>query len=1134
MQIHFRALLVLVMPSVSLLAQSFTGALMGTVADVSGAVIPQATVVATNVATNARMTAVSDGAGNYTVLHLSPGTYAVEVSAAGFKKYVRGGIVLEVQQQARIDVTLTVGDVAESVTVTEVASRLETTNSTVGKVVDNRAILNLPLNTRNVYSLIYLTPGVAGSIGNNYNSLSYSINGARASLMETVVDGVTGGHPTVQGYSGIAVFPSVDAIDEFKVMGADYSAEFGRSLGSIVNVVYKSGGNRWHGTAYEFLRNSVLDANNFFANSRGLSLDSFKRSQFGGVLSGPVRRDKTFFLVSLEDLRQRDFQSTTTTAPTALQRTGDFSQTFAANGQLIRIFDPFSTRPNPAGSGNIRDQFPGNAIPSSRILNPSRNLAKYLPLPNTTGNSLTNASNYYNAGSHSLNINNYDFRVDHNISDTQKFFVRYSDRYNEDVPATLFPQDIAIAEGRINQQNYMRNFVGNYTKTISPTSILNVRGGFARTLYIYSNQGLGFRTSSLGLPQALDTAGYLPIFPAVSTGGYVGLGNGDHRKNAFMTYSLLADLTKIYGRHTLKVGWEGRMIRVNNHEYRNTSGSYSFGAGFTQGPNPNAASATAGNGFASLLLGTGSGNVIQNFKDVAAQSFYNAFYLQDDLRLSRRLMLNLGLRYDLDTPRTERFNRMNYFDPFAISPLASKVKAFPDLRGGLVFAGANGVGRRQYLWDINNLAPRIGFAYQFNEKTVVRGGWGNFFGVSPQEAHGTVGPFGYRTQYNWVGSVDGITPYDLFTNPFPQGFGNPPGSADGLLTQAGANIQAPLQDTVTPYSMQWNFNIQRELPGRVLLEAAYVGTHGFQLMRNDESGLDINQLDPKYMALGSGLNDLLDNPFYGLVNAGVLVTPKVSRMQLLRPYPQFTSIIPLYSSGSSSIYHALQVSFSKRYSHGLQVEGNYTWSKTLDNGMSHQNSYDIRSSRAVTDFDRTHRFVASYIYELPFGRGRHFGSHAPTAVNWLLGGWQFNGITTFQSGTPLAISASNVSGLGNPTGRANNNGRSAHLDGDIHGRLNRYFDTTVFSQPAPFTFGNVSARTNDLRGSSSRNHDLSLFKEFVPRERLRVQFRAEWLNAFNRVQFGSPNTSVTATNFGVITSQASAPRQTQFGLKVLF
>lgn len=1117
---------------VSLAAQSITSALVGTIHDDSGAVVPNAVITARNLATNSRASAKTDGTGKYILLQLAPGTYDVEIEASGFKKYIQSGVVLELQQQALLNATLSVGQVTDSVTVQADASQLETTTSSVGDVVNNRAILNLPLNTRNVFSLIYLTPGVAGGIGNDYNSLSYSVNGARGSSMETMVDGATGGFPTVNGYFGIGVFPSVDAISEFKMMDSNYSAEFGRSLGNVVNLIYKSGTNQWHGSAYEFLRNSALDANTFFSNARGVPLSSFKRSQFGGVLNGPIRKDKTFFLFSLEDLRQHAYQSTTLTVPTLLQRSGDFSQTFAANGQQIRIFDPFSTRPNPAG-GYIRDAFPNNMIPANKINPVAANLLKYFPLPNTAGTPGTNAQNYYNTGSHLNNINSWDIRIDHNITTRQRIFGRYSDRFSDDVPASLFPKEIGIAEGVIEQKNYMRNAVADYTYTLSPSTVLSARVGFSRALYLYQNGGLGFQASSLGLPKALDTAGYLPIFPLVTTGGYSTLGNQDNRRNAFMTYTALASITKVSGPHTIKAGWEGRIIRVNNHEYRDTSGNYSFGAGFTQGPNPSAASSTAGNGFASLLLGTGSGDLIQNFKDVAAQSFYHAFYVQDDWRATRRLTLNLGLRYDLDTPRRDRYDRMNYFDPSIPSPLAGPA-GMPNLRGGLVFVGVNGAGPYQYNWDKNNFAPRIGFAYQINDKTVVRGGWGNVFGSSPQAAQGTVGPYGFRLQNTWVGSLDGITPYDTLSNPFPQGFRTPPGSADGLLTGAGGPIQGDLRDTVTPYTMQWNLNLQRALPGDVSLQVGYVGNRGLQLQRNTESGLDLNQVNPIYLSLGSHLNDLVANPFYGLVNSGVLAAAQVSRAQLLRPYPQFTSVIPLFSNGSSSTYHGLQVRFNKRFGHGLQFEGSYVWSKVLDNGSNHQDSYNILADRAVTSYDITHRFVIGYIYELPFGRGRHFGAHAPTAVNWVLGGWQFNGITTLQSGAPLSISANNVSGLGNPTERANNNGQPAALSGDIHARLNRYFDTSVFSQPAPFTLGNVAPYLSDLRTEYTNNTDLSLFKEFFATEKVRVQFRAEFLNAFNRVQFGGPNTSVTSTSFGVISSQANSPRQLQFGLKIIF
>ncbi len=525
---------------------------------------------------------------------------------------------------------------------------------------------------------------------------------------------------------------------------------------------------------------------------------------------------------------------------------------------------------------------------------------------------------------------------------------------------------------------------------------------------------------------------------------------------------------------------------------------------------------------------------MQNWKNLTTTSFYYAPYFQDDWRITSKLTLNLGVRWDIDTPRTERHDRMNYFDQQALSPLAKLQSQFPDLRGGLVFVAVNGASRHQFPYDKNNIAPRFGLAYQATSKTVVRMGYAHLFGPSPQAAHGNPGKMGFRIDNNWISTVDGITPYNLLRNPYPQGFSQPPGSSQGLLTQAGGSIDAMLQDTVTPWSMQWNVNIQREMPASILLDVAYVGNRGLQLARVGNSGFNLNQVDPRYLSLGSKLNELVDNPFYGIVNSGILASQKVARAQLLRPYPQFGDIIPLYSTGSASTYHSLQISASKRFSHGLQFEGNYAWAKSLDNGQSHQDSTNIRADRALSDIDIAHRFVMSYIYELPFGRGRHFGGNVSGAMNWILGGWQLNGITMFQTGTPLSLSASNTAGLYNVKTRANNNGTSGKLTGSVDSRLSRYFNTSVFSQPSPFTFGNVGERLPDIRNDGVRNFDLSLFKEFAPVERLRVQFRAEFLNAFNTPRFGSPNTTVTSSSFGVISSQANSPRQTQFGLKLLW
>ena len=1108
----------------TLFAQSFTGSIQGSVKDPAGALIPGATLLVTNTGTNARAQVQTDAVGVYSALLLPPGSYRVEASAPGFKKFVQDGITLQVQQQARVDITLTVGEVTESVTVSADAALLDTASSTIGKVVDNRSIVNLPLNTRNVYSLIFLTPGVSGTVGNNYGEMRYSVNGARARQMDTLIDGVSASHATVTGFSGISVFPSVDAIEEFKVMGANYPAEFGRSMGSVLNVIFKSGTNLLHGSAYEFLRNSKLDANNFFDNRRGAPLNSFKRSQFGGTFSGPIKKDRTFFMTSYESLRERRASSTIFTVPTTLERAGDFSQTRVANGNLIQIFDPFSTRSNGAG-GFVRDVFSGNRLPASRLDPVAINSLKYMPLSNTPGNAVTNQNNFANQGSAGVNLDQWDVKIDHSFTDRQKFFARYSKRNTESVPAIFFPKDITIAEGRVIESDNVHGAVADYTNTLSPSMILNVRMGFARTLYVYANQGLGFSPSTLGFPKYLDQILDVQMFPRIAPSGYASLGGNGNRYNAFNSNTALANLTKIKGKHSVKFGFEGRLHRVNVAEFDN-QGVFGFSATMTQGPNPNAASATAGNSMASMLQGTGSsGNsLIQNFKNVSTQNIYAAWYVQDDWRITSKLTLNLGLRYDFDSPRTERFNRTNYFDPNVASPLGNGAK------GGLVFVGVNGADRHQYIWDLNNLAPRIGLAYQANSKTVVRLGYGNIYGQSQQAAHGTIGTTGWRLDNLWVNSVDGVTPFNLLRDPYPSGFRALPGSADGLLTGTGSDLEAVIRETPAPLSMQWNVNVQRELPGKLMLESAYVGTRGLQL----HSGVALNQLTPDRMALGSQLNQLVDNPFFGKISSGALANRQVARGQLLRPFPQFASVGIVNVAGASSTYHSWQNSLSKRFSRGFTFEGSYTWSKSIDNGTSHQNSYDIRASRSLSDLDISHRLVASYIYELPFGRGRHFGADSSRVVDLLLGGWQVNGFTNFQTGNPLSFSASNTAGLFGSATRPNNNGKSGARTGPVDQRLDSYFDKSVFSQPAPFTFGNLGTRVSDIRSDGMRNFDLSLFKDFRLVERLRMQFRSEFLNAFNTPRFGSPNTSVTSSSFGVITSQANAPRQIQFGLKLLW
>lgn len=577
------------------------------------------------------------------------------------------------------------------------------------------------------------------------------------------------------------------------------------------------------------------------------------------------------------------------------------------------------------------------------------------------------------------------------------------------------------------------------------------------------------------------------------------------------------------------------MLRINVWEAR-AAGTFSFTSAMTQGPNPAVSSSGSGFGFASFLLGAGtSGNFYQNWKNVASQSFYDAFYIQDDYRITRKLTLNIGVRYDFDVPRTERYNRLSWFDPSATAALAN-VAGYSNLKGALKFVGVDGNPRSQFDGDWNNFAPRLGLAYEVNSKTSVRAGFAQLFGPSTMAGQGTVGPYGFRVETTWLTSLDGFTPLNTLNNPFPGGFPPVPGSSLGARTALGSLIEAPLRNTNTPYTLQYNLTVQRELPGKVLMEAAYVGNRGRQLSRGGEGGYTANQLNPAYLSLGSQLNQLVDNPFYGQANVGGVIGQKqVSRAQLLRPYPQYDAIHPLFSQGATSDYNALQTTFRKRYSKGVTFEGNYTWAKALDTGTSYQDSYNVLGARGVSSVDYRHRLVFSGVYELPVGRGRRFGAGLTRAADLVIGGWQANGIWTLQSGDPLGISASGTAALFSEASRANTNGGSPLLDADAHSRLNRWFDTSVFSQPAPYTLGNLSPLVTNLRNHHTNNMDLSLFKQFQLLERLQLQFRAEAFNALNRVRFSSPNTNVNGgANFGKVTNQSNSPRQLQFGLRLTF
>ncbi|MBI4909050.1 MAG: carboxypeptidase regulatory-like domain-containing protein [Acidobacteria bacterium] len=1144
-----RSALFLAMAGASLTGQTITASLEGNIKDATGAVIPGARVAVVNAATGITARLETGADGRFVAPSLQPGPYSVIVEAAGFKKVDRSGIVLQVDQAARIEIVLEVGAVSETVEIKAEAPLLESSSAALGQVIENRAITNLPLNARNPYALVFLAPGVTGNVAAQFNQANISINGGRPGANEILADGIPSSPPLVNPIQGFTVYPSVDSVQEFKVQTNSYSAEFGRSSGGIINLVFKSGTNQFHGTLFEFVRNSKLDANGFFANQRGLPLTNFKRNQFGASGGGPVLipglyngRNRTFFFAAYEGLKERSQSNLTATGPTDLQRNGDFSRTLTAAGALISVYDPTTTVAQ--GTGFVRTAFPGNVIPASRQDPVARNVIKYYPAANRAGDTNTQANNLSLPGTAPTDSNQFDIKGDENINDRNRFFVRVSHRnYNLGLE-NRFPTEIAVAQGGSYQPQVSNNAAFDYTFNLRPTFLIDFRYGFGRTLLNFSPRSAGFDPTTLGFPSYLAANAEGIYFPTFSPTGYLALGGTSFaRRNAFETHNWSLNNSKVMTRHLLKFGFEVRLVRVNNSEITDAVGNFTFDKTFTQGPNPNAASNTAGDGMASLLLGLGNGVLTRCFKCVSTQSMYYGWYFSDDWKVTNKLTLNLGLRYELEIPRHERYNRVNVFDPFVTSPLASRA-GLPNLKGGLVFAGVNGESAQQFPADTNNWAPRFGFAYQARRDTVIRGGAGIFYSPSYRAAGGTVGNFGYRSDTQFIGSANGLTPTNYLRNPFPDGFVPVVGSALGLSTAVGSTISASLKnDSTVAYSENWSFNVQHQLKGDLLVEAGYVGSHGLHLTQTGEGTANLNLLTREQLALGTQLQQQVSNPFFGVITSGVLSTRTVPQSFLLRAYPQYTTVNPLYWTGSSSIYHSFQLKVEKRFGSGLSLLTAYTNAKLIDEfsiisnvgrNANIQNIHDRRNERAVSSNDISQRFVTSAVYALPFGRGRSFGGGWNRMVDAVLGGWQMNGILTFQRGFPLALTTTNSSNAGGNVLRPNNNGKSAQTSGDVKSRLTQYFDKTVFSQPAPFTFGNVGRTLPDVRAPGLRNLDYSLFKNFGVTERVAVQFRAESFNLTNTATFGEPNQNFTAVQFGQITGTSNIARQVQFGLKILF
>ena len=1128
-----------------------TSRLTGRVGDPSEAPVPGASVTATQTGTNQERSTQTSSSGNYELSNLPPGEYSIKVEAHGFKPTIEQGIRLQVDQTLELNLSLQIGEVSEQVVVEAQSPLLDTESHSVSQTIQGTQVVNLPMLGRNAYSLGSLVPGVRVSRGMNdlpvdqISTASVSINGAPGNANEFLLDGAPN---TGAAQNQPIIYPNADSVQEFRVETNNFSAEYGRAAGGIFNVVTKSGTNDLHGDVYEFLRNDKLNSNDFFANRGGRQVPPFKFNQFGGVLGGPVvipdlynGRNKTFFFVSTELVRFIQGVTYTATVPDPLQLTGNFSQLKNSSGQAVTIYDPSTTAL--VNGRYTRTAFAGNIVPSNRISPVAAKILTYWPAPNVSAAS-PGAINYVRTDSNNIQKNTFSTRLDQNFTSNTRMLARYS---YDDTPWTrAAPYGLSdLGSPAFGPQDFTRyNSVAEVDHVFSPTLVSTFRVSYSRLANKRTPLSNGFDISTLGLPSVLaQQIGAPAAFPAIDITGYAvsssipnnartgTLGETGLINFGMNNYTFQANITKVLNKHSLKVGGEYRVIQLNTIQTGDNSNDFSFTSDFTQGPNAAQSTAVGGNALATFLLGLPAGSVTPSAA-LALQTRYYAGFIQDDWKISNTFTLNLGLRYDLETPRTDRYNQLTNFSYNGAPGI--NVSGL-NLRGGLTFVGVGGNSRYDSNVDANNLAPRVGFAWHVTPKTVIRAGGGIFygtnwgFGAQPSQ----FGVSGFTAATALVNSLNGVTPIASLSNPYPSGLNVATGSSLGSATLLGQDISYFDRGNVTPYTGQWNFDVQRELPGTLLLDVSYVGTRGLKLPLDRQ----VNQLPDSALALGDGLRALAPNPFYGKITTGTLSGATVSQAQLLRPYPQYTAITSAVSSWGSSSYHALQVKLEKRYSKNLTMLASYTYSKLMDisagafggetlSGGVIQDWNNLGAEWSPSALDQIHRFIVNVVYSLPF-----FANQSGF-VGHVLGGWEVGIIGSFYSGSPLGISSS-VNGTFSQGGgqRPNWNGIDPSKSQPL---LNQWFDTSVFSAPAAYAFGTTPRTFNSVRSDKTQNVDLSLHKEVRINERFGLQIRGEAFNLTNTPVFAPPGTTYGSGTFGIVSSQANQPRIVQLALKLKF
>ena len=1187
----------------------------GTVQDSSGAVIPNADLRIENLDSGAQRATVSNSVGAYSLDEIPRGNYKLTVSAEGFADTIVTPIALSVKQRVDLTVTLNPGTVVETVEVTGAALMLESQSSDVGQVVTSVSLKQLPTRVRNPIELVNITPGVTNSFVNGTGGGYYGANSDGKGGIEvwsTNNFSVAGGHRTNAvimidgvdirsdngGGTSQNIILSPDFIEEFKVQVNNYSPEYGQGAG-VVNMVTKSGTNQFHGTVFNYLQNDNMNANLFFNNTRGVSQPEFKRNQYGYLIGGPIVKNKLWFIHDLERLRQRGPRQELRRVPTRAEDVGDFSGVFGGADQEIRIFNPFDTfeATNPDGTTTtMRRPFANNQIPTSMRDSSGfiDNLISFWPEPtiaggDRTGGGLpTNANNWFKNVGSLFNYDRLNFKIDGQPSDSHRVSFRFG-KNDQFIPNVDLYGNIAspFLSGSIDRPT--REFQVTHTWTATPTIVVNSFFYRYWGRSIIPNPSEGYDPTPLGgifedgtIVAAANSFNTGTSFPAIRPAGYAILGSDSGFGGLDNRYQFGTGISQIVGNHQIKYGavFRPRYSWSFNENDRALTGRYDFSGTFTQGPNPLSPDALTGNGFADLTLGLiGAGEFVNHFQATQAAEQY-AFYFEDTWKVTSKLTLNLGIRYDWSTPGKEVNNQNVKFDPRFPNPVGQL--SGPNTGGGTVndvlghqvlgayiFADSAELPTRRVTdIDRSNIAPRLGFAYKLNQKTVIRGGVAKLYWLTTYRAlfSPSTNPFSAKTAV--IGTVDGINPNVEITNIFPNGIAEPVGAARGPLTDVGGSLSGGTGGQKNPYSWQWNFGFQREMPANSLLTVSYLGTRGRRLpcpffFCGSGVGQDVLQ------QYGSSLLDEVPNPFFGLTDPSgrlnsalnLINQETVQRRQLLTEWPAYNYggsiyIPPPASKAGFDIFqeeypfqnrwHGLTVGYEKRYSDGLQAMIALTTGRSNTNADSFEAGYlgpvaglqqnrDLSLERSLSAEDTSYRLAISHVYDLPLGRGHRLGGGWHPGIDAIAGGWQVSGIWSFQSGFPLPITTAvnNINhGWGTP--RPNMSGDASVNSGNRGSRVQQWISPDAFSQPADFTYGNAPRLLNGARADGVKNFDVSLIKFFKISEDMNVEFRAEFFNLFNRPQFAIPNMGWGSATFGQVTGTTGPARYTQLALKFNF